>query len=88
MPPSDVSPVRFSKLFMAHLASEFEKQDHPQLQSLIRDQVSCRSSGLCGLLICTPSSSKDNCATLRSAQSAAIKASRMRRSWSFPSHSR
>lgn len=30
---------RFSKLFMAHLDSEFQKQSDPTLKSLIADQV-------------------------------------------------
>lgn len=31
---------RFSKLFMDHLDSEFQKQDEPALRSLLSDQVS------------------------------------------------
>lgn len=34
----DNSP-RFSKLFMAHLDNEFRKQQNPELQSLIPNQV-------------------------------------------------
>lgn len=33
------SPIRFSKLFMAHLDSEFQKQANPTLKSLVADQV-------------------------------------------------
>ena len=31
--------LRFSKLFMAHLDSEFQKQANPTLKSLVADQV-------------------------------------------------
>ena len=37
----NIELLRFSKLFMSHLDSEFRKQPRTELQSLLSDQVPC-----------------------------------------------